>query len=200
MARKAPTLGGFFGAAILWLLLTLAIWYPLRHWMVLPAAWLAQETMTAIFPRWVTGAQLEDSTQVLTTILRVWSPGNRVGELAPQVNVLVYCYGAPLLAALLLASRTPRWWWKLPAGLLALVPFQAWGICFTWLLQVAVVSGEQTGGQTRFGPWATNLIALGYQFGFLILPTLVPVLLWLAFDRRVIAGAMIEGALAAKSR
>lgn len=200
MARKAPTLGGFFGAAILWLLLALAIWYPLRHWMVLPAAWVAQEVMTAIFPRWVTGAQLEDSTQVLTTSLRVWSAGNRVGELAPQVNALVYCYGAPLLAALLLASRTPRWWWKLPAGLVALVPFQAWGICLTWLLQVAVVSGEQTRGQTRFGPWEINLIALGYQFGFLILPTLVPVLLWLAFDRRVIAGAMIEGALAAKSR
>ena len=42
----------------------------------------------------------------------------------------------------------------------------------------------------------TNLIAAGYQFGFLILPTLVPVLLWLAFDRRVLASAMIEGALA----
>ena len=86
----------------------------------------------------------------------------------------------------------------MPAGLLALVPFQAWGICLTWLLQVAVVAGEQTRGQTRFGPWAGNLIAAGYQLGFLILPTLVPVLLWLAADRRVLAGAMIEGALAGK--
>lgn len=200
MARTAPTLQGFFGAAIVWLLVALASWYALRHWMVLPPAWLAEQAMTALFPRWATSAQLEGSTHVLITSLRVWDEGNRVGELTPQVNALVYCYGAPLLSALLLASRTPQWWWKLPAGMLALVPFQAWGIVFTWLLQVAVVSGEQTRIQTRFGPWETNLIALGYQLGFLIMPTLVPVLLWLAFDRRILAGAMIEGALTTKSR
>jgi hypothetical protein len=200
MARTAATLGGFFARALFWLLVALAVWYPLRHWMVLAPAWLAGEVMTAAFPRWASGAQPGGGPQVLLTTLRVWSADNRLGELAPEVNGLAYAYGAPLLAALLLASRTPRWWWKLPAGLLALVPFQAWGICFTWLLQVAVVAGEQTRGQTRFGAWETNLIAAGYQFGFLILPTLVPVLLWLAFDRRVLAGAMIEGALAGSDR
>ena len=196
MPRPAGTLKGFFASALFWLLVALAVWYPLRHWIVLAPAWLAGQAMTAAFPRWVTGVQLEGNTQVLLTTLRVWSADNRPGELVPEVNGLVYAYGAPLLAALLLASRPRRWWWKLPAGLLALVPFQAWGIGFTWLLQVAVVAGEQTRSQTRFGPWEANLIAGGYQFGFLILPTLVPVLLWLAFDRRVLAGAMIEGALA----
>lgn len=200
MARRGTTLGGFFGGALLWLVVALAVWYPLRHWMVLAPAWLAREVMTAAFPRWVTGAQFDGGVQVLLTSLRIVSADNRLGELAPEVNGLSYAYGAPLLAALLLASRTRRWWWKLPAGLLALVPFQAWGICFTWLLQIAVVAGEQTRGQTRFGPLESNLIAVGYQFGFLILPTLAPVLLWLAFDRRVLAGAMIEGALAGSDR
>lgn len=37
---------------------------------------------------------------------------------------LSYAYGAALPAALLLASRLRRLWWKLSAGLLALVPFQ----------------------------------------------------------------------------
>ncbi|RZJ06817.1 MAG: hypothetical protein EOO54_24090, partial [Haliea sp.] len=187
----ASTLRGFFVSALLWLLVALALWYPLRHWMVLAPAWLAQEVMTTVFPRWATGAQLEGGTQVLLTTLRVWSADNRVGELAPEVNGLVYVYGAPLLAALLLASRPRGWWWKLPVGLLALIPFQAWGICLHWLLQVAVVMGEHTRGQTRFGALATNLIAAGYQFGFLILPTLAPVLLWLGFDRRVLAGARV---------
>lgn len=196
MARTAVTLRGFFGAALLWLVVALAVWYPLRHWMVLPSAWLAGEVMTSLFPRWVTGVELAGNTQVLLTSLRVWSPDNRPGELAPEANGLVYAYGAPLLAALLLAARTRGWLWKLPLGLLALVPFQAWGICFAWLLQVAAVAGEQTRGQTRFGPIATNLVAIGYQLGFLILPTLAPVLLWLAFDRRVLAAALIEGALA----
>jgi hypothetical protein len=199
MERAAGTLGGFFGRALFWLLVALAVWYPLRHWMVLAPGWLGGEVMKAAFPRWVTGVQFDGGTQVLLTTLRVWSADNRLGDLAPEARGLSYAYGAPLLVALLLASRARRWWWKAPAGLLALVPVQAWGICSSWLLQVAVLSGEQTRTQTRFGPLETNLIAAGYQFGFLILPTLVPVLLWLAFDRRVLAGAMIEGALAAES-
>ncbi len=195
MWRRPATLRAFSGSALLWLALALALWYPLREWMVLPAAWLSERIMVAVFPAWATGAELQGSSQTLLTGLRVWSPDGRRGELSPQVNGLVYAYGAPLLAALLLASRTSRLWWKLPAGLLALVPFQAWGICFTWLLQVAVLSADQTRAQTRFSALDSNLIAVGYQFGYLILPTLVPVLVWFAFERRVLAGAMIEGAL-----
>ena len=197
MAARAFTLKGFFAAAIFWLVVALAVWYPVREWMVLPAAWLSREIMMAAFPGWVVGAEIGSATQVLITRLVVWGPGNRLGNLAPEVNGLVYAYGVPLLAALLMASRTRRIWWKLPAGMLALVPFQAWGICFTWLLQVAVVAGGETRAQTQLGAWESNLIVASYQFGFLILPTLMPVLLWLAFDRRVVARAMIEGALAA---
>ena len=78
----------------------------------------------------MTGAQLEGGTQVLLTSLRVWGADNRAGDLAPQVNATVYACGAPLLAALLLVARTRHCGWKLPVSLLALVPFQAWGICF----------------------------------------------------------------------
>jgi len=200
MARGATSLRKFSASALLWLAFTLAIWYPLREWMLLPAGWVAKQIMTTAFPSWVAGAELEGSTQVLLTHLRVWAGGGRVGELAPEAHGLVYAYGAPLLAALLLASRTRALWWKLPVGLLALVPFQAWGICFAWLMQVAAIAGNETGDQTGFGPWATNLIALGYQLGFLILPTLVPVLVWFAFERRVLADALIEGALTSESR
>lgn len=200
MARGSISLRKFSTSALLWLAVALAIWYPMREWMLLPAGWLAKQIMTASFPAWVAGAEIEGSTQVLLTRLRVWGSGGRVGELAPEVKGLVYAYGSPLLAALLLASRTRRLWWKLPVGLLALVPFQAWGICFAWLMQVAALAGNETRDQTGFGPWATNLIAAGYQFGFLILPTLVPVLVWFAFERRVLADALIEGALTREPR
>jgi hypothetical protein len=200
MARGPTSIRKFSISALLWLAFTLAIWYPLREWMLLPVGWVAKQIMTTAFPSWVAGAELQGGTQVLLTHLRVWAGGGRVGELAPQAYGLSYTYGAPLLAALLLASRTRNLWWKLPAGLLALVPFQAWGICFAWLLQVAVTAGNETRDQTGFGPWATNLIAAGYQFGFLILPTLAPVLVWFAFERRVLAEALIEGALTSEPR
>jgi hypothetical protein len=200
MVRGTTSIRKFSTSALLWLAFALAVWYPLRAWMLLPAGWVATQIMTTAFPTWVAGAELGGSTQVLLTHLRVWGSGGRVGELTPEVNGLVYAYGAPLLAALLLASGTRRLWWKLPAGLLALVPFQAWGICFAWLMQVAAIAGNETRDQTGFGPWATNLIAAGYQFGFLILPTLMPVLVWFAFERRVLAEALIEGALTSESQ
>jgi hypothetical protein len=191
MARPPVTLRVFFVTALLWLLVGLAVWFPLREWLVLPAGWLAREVMLWTFPNWVAGAEITGKQQVLLTHLRIWSADNRQGELAPEANALVYAYGAPLLAALMLASRTPGLWWKLPVGLLALLPFQAWAICFTWLMQVAGVAGEQTRGQTRFGPWQANAFAACYQLGFLILPTLAPVALWLGFDRRLLAGSTI---------
>jgi hypothetical protein len=200
MAREGTSVRQFATHALLWLALSLAIWYPLRHWMLLPASWLAGQTMTLAFPSWVSGVELQGDAQVLITRLRVWAGGGRVGELTPEAHGLVYAYGAPLLAALLLASRTRGIWWKLPAGLLVLVPFQAWGICFAWLMQVAAIAGTETSDQTGFGPFATNVIAAGYQFGFLILPTLAPVLLWFGFERRILANALIEGALTGGSR
>lgn len=81
--------------------------------------------MTMAFPSSVAGAERDGATHLLLTHLRVWGTGGRVGELTPEAHGLVYAYGAPLMAALLLASRTRKLWWKLPVGLLALVPFQA---------------------------------------------------------------------------
>ncbi|MBL0123940.1 MAG: hypothetical protein IPP88_14840 [Betaproteobacteria bacterium] len=40
--------------------------------------------------------------------------------------------------------------------------------------------------------WRLEAIALGYQFGSLILPTLAPVILWLWFDRAFVAALMVD--------
>ncbi|MEO8654764.1 MAG: exosortase H-associated membrane protein, partial [Ramlibacter sp.] len=85
MARGSTSLRKFSTSALLWLAVALAIWYPMREWMLLPAGWLAKQIMTASFPAWVAGAEIEGSTQVLLTRLRVWAVGGRVGELAPEV-------------------------------------------------------------------------------------------------------------------
>jgi len=79
---------------------------------------------------------------------------------------------------------------------LGLLPFQAWGVCFGWLKQVAVQFGPQTRATTYFGAWATNLIGLGYQIGFLLLPTLVPMLMWLYLERRFVITVAVVGSMA----
>jgi hypothetical protein len=60
---------------------------------------------------------------------------------------------------------------------------------------VGVQAGEYTRAKTYFSVWDQNLIALGYQFGFLLLPTLAPLLLWLFFERRFVITVAVEGAM-----
>lgn len=185
----------FFARALLCLGPLLALWYWAREWVVMPAAWLAEHTMEFFFSRWVVGSELHGVNQVLLTTLTVPHPSGRVADLAPDVVVLTYCYGLPLLVALFIAARARGLWWKLPLCALALPPFQAWGVCFSWLMQVAVQAGEYTRAKTYFSAWDQNLIALGYQLGFLLLPTLAPLMLWLYFERRFVITVAVEGAM-----
>ena len=185
----------FFARALLCLFPLLALWYWAREWVVMPVAWLADQAMLFFFSRWVTGSELHGVNQALLTVLNVPHPSGHVADLSPEAVVLTYCYGLPLLVALFVAARAKGLWWKLPLCAAALLPFQAWGVCLSWLLQVAVQAGEFTRAKTYFSAWDQNLIALGYQFGFLLMPTLVPLLLWLFFERRFVITVAVEGAM-----
>lgn len=192
---RFSSVGGFFARTLVLFVLALAGWYLARDWVVLPAAWIAEHLMQLAFPAWVRGTERAGDALTLLTRLAMVAPDGRVGEIALDVRMLKYCYGMPLLAALVIASWPRGWWWKLLLGLAVLVPFQAWGICAEWLLQVALYSGPAPARQAGFGPVSANLIGAGYQLGFLMFPTLAPVLVWLAFDRKQLATALLDGAL-----
>jgi hypothetical protein len=185
----------FFLRALLCLFPALALWYWAREWVVRPVAWLAEHAMVYFFSRWASGSELQGVHQILLTVLTVPHASGRTADLAPEAVVLTYCYGLPLMVALFVAARAKGMWWKLPLCAAALLPFQAWGVCFSWLLQVGVQAGEYTRATTYFTTWDQNLIALGYQFGFLLMPTLVPLLLWLFFERRFVITVAVEGAM-----
>jgi hypothetical protein len=185
----------FFVRALAFLVPALALWYWARDYVVMPVAWLAGGLMHYFFPGWVSGSELNGINLTLLTRLAVAQGSGQVAELAPEVSVLTYCYGLPLLAALLLAARAKRLWWKLPVCAVGLLPFQAWGVCFAWLLQVAVQSGPHTRAMTYFTDWDVNLIGLGNQIGFLLLPTLVPMLMWLYLERSFVITVAVEGAM-----
>jgi len=108
-------------------------------------------------------------------------PGE-TGMLVTEVNPLVYTYGLALFIALMLASRAA--WWKLAAGVAALLPFEAWSIAFDFLAQVGITFGPQVSAQAGFSAGEREAIVFGYQLGSLIFPPLVPVALWAAFNRR----------------
>jgi hypothetical protein len=192
--RPGSVIGGFFVRALLYLIPALALWYWVRDYVVMPVAWLAEQAMRHLFPGWVSGTELDGINQTLVTRLGVPVSG-RVADLMPEVSVLTYCYGLPLLLALFLAAHAKGLWWKFPVCAVGLLPFQAWGVCFAWLLQVAVQSGPFTRTTTYFTSWDMNLIGLGYQMGFLLLPTLVPLLMWMYLERSFVITVAVEGAM-----
>lgn len=195
MSQPRSIVAGFFVKTLAWMVPALTVWYLARNYVVVPVAWLAEWAMHSIFPGWVSGSELHGVDLTLVTRLAVAHPSGQWADLTPEVSVLTYCYGTPLLVALLLAARARQLWWKVPTCALVLLPFQAWGVCFAWLVPIAVEFGQHTRATTYFSPTTVNLIGLGYQLGFLLFPTLVPMLLWMYLERRFIITVAAEGSL-----
>jgi hypothetical protein len=138
---------------------------------------------------------------ILLTQLNVLVPqGGRlaVAQLAPEVNYRTFGYGVVLLWALLLASRPRRWPVKLLLGTVVLMPLQSISLCFQWLKDALLTSGPQVLVQTGLPRWSLEVVAYGYQFGFLMLTPLAPVLLWLLLDRTFVQRLWLEMSLAGR--
>lgn len=195
VSKPRSVIVGFFVRTFLWLIPALALWYWARDYVVMPVAWLAGAFMRFLFPGWVSGTELDGILQTLITRLAVPHASGRMADLTPEVSVLTYCYGLPLLVALFLGVRAKGLWWKLPVCSVGLLPFQAWGVCFAWLVPIAVEAGQFTRSTTYFNSWEVNLIGLGYQVGVLLLPTLIPMLMWLYFERTFVITVAVEGVM-----
>ena len=58
-----------------------------------------------------------------------------------------------------------------------------WGVLADFLKNIAITSGPLVASQTGFAPWQREAIAFAYQFGSLILPTVVPAVAWVLTHR-----------------
>lgn len=181
-------------------------WYYLSPYLAAPVIAAAGELMQWLF-YWVTGAERHGTVGTLLTSLNVLVPqGGRlvVAQLSPEVNYRSFGYGLALFYALMIASWPRRVGWKMVLGTALLVPSQVVSMCFRWLRDALLVTGPEVLEQTGLPRWALEVIAYGYQFGFLMLTPLVPVLLWLALDRRFVQQMWVEmnlaGAMERQSR
>ena len=196
--QRNPLLPAFLLKTALFLPLCLAFWYWLAEWFSAPTALLSGWLMEQLFPIWVESAEWSHKSLTLITTLKLDTVGVQAGRFAsmvPEVGPMSYCYGLPLYVALFLASGAKKHWGRLALGAVLLIPFQAWGICFDFLKQVAVTAGPGVGAQLGFAQWQRDGIALAYQLGTLILPTVAPVAVWLGLNRQFIPMLMLEGML-----
>jgi hypothetical protein len=195
--RSLSVIGGFFIRTLLWLIPSVGIWFWFGDYFSAPISWLSGQSMTALFPTWVYSYEIEGSIVRLFTIIPPPKSSPELsGNLVIEVSPLAYAFGLPLIAALFLASRARDVWWKLPFSALMLLPFQAWGVCFKWLMVVGIQYGQSSQPLTHFNALHANLIGVGSQMGYLIFPMLVPVMLWLYLERRFVTTVVVDGALA----
>jgi hypothetical protein len=183
---QAVRLAKFVMATLAWLLPAFAVWYFAAPIVVAPAVWLARLVALLGLHDVVQSIEQAGSVATFVTTLRAASAGAR-GVVTVDVNTLLYAFGMPLFAALTLAAREATWKRNLAVGYVVMLPFVAWGIVAEFLKNVAITAGPAIASQAGFAPWQREAIAFAYQFGSLILPAVVPAVLWVALHGAFIA-------------
>jgi hypothetical protein len=180
--RARSPLARFIVTVLAWLPVTFAVWY-----VVAPVLMFAVKAlcMLAVLPLGdlVSAIEQKGSTLVFVTTLRAGQAAQAGGIVSVSVDGLLYSFGMPMFAALTLAAREPKRWVILALGIVALMPFVAFGAIADFLKNVAITSGPLVASQTGFSAAQREMIAFAYQFGTLILPTVTPAIVWVVTHR-----------------
>ena len=179
-------------AAGLYLPLSLFLWFAFAGAVVTPVLWLSKAILLSWMPEiFVDIERNQYAFSVLTSLvtdpvlLAQATAGQRV-VLDFLINPMIYGYGLPVIVGLVLAT---------PNTVAARVRQIAIGAVAIWLVQVNGVvwdtlkyvyfklDGGPLAITKHIGP---ELLVGLYQFSYLILPPLVPVVLWALMNRKFI--------------
>ncbi len=194
----------FLLQAVLWLPLAFFLWFVLRTVAVFPVVRLVGAVLTGWMPDVFAGASQNFHTIDIDTLLPApgqFDEAGRQGLMTLTSNALQYAYGMPVLIGLVMA--TPMTWSRtfvqLAIGAAILIPMQAFGVTTEILKIVAFETGPPgTAALAAHGVGPTS-IALAYQFGYLILPALTPILLWILMNRPFIDALRLPVAVAGRT-
>jgi hypothetical protein len=193
--RRPATLWAFFTGAVAWFLVVTLAWLQVSAWLSYPVAGIAHVVLGNGAPDWVRQVHKAPGLLEVDTRIGVSVPGQEhgggKGELVAEADPARYGYGLPLYVALLLASRSRHLLGRALAGYAVLLIPQSFSLIFAILKQIVVAAGSPV--LLGIAQWQMEGIALGYQFGSLLLPTLAPVALWLWFERTFFAAVIVEG-------
>ena len=170
-----------------WLPVTFALWYLAAPLLVWPVGVLAELFMKSAFGDLVRGVEQSGAILTIVTSLRPGASlasGAAKAVVSAESNVLLFSFGLPMLAALILAAREPHILRHLVAGYVVLLPFQTWGVVADVLKNLVILAPPAVSAQTGFSSWQREAIVFGYQFGTLILPTVAPAIVWVLMHRR----------------
>lgn len=180
--KPASPLPRFVLLTLAWLPVAFAVWYLAAPVLLWPAQMLVRAVLHAGFADLV---RTVDAQGAILSVLTTLKPGQATagGAVSVDVNMLLYAFGLPMFAALALAAREPKWPRILAIGYLAVLPVVVWGVVAEFLKNVAITAGPAVASQTGFSPLQREVIVFAFQFGSLILPTVVPAAVWVLTHR-----------------
>jgi hypothetical protein len=163
------------------LVLLTGVWSQVGKWTSKPVSTMTHMALEFGAPYWVESVKKSPELIEVQSRLQIPMKGG-VGDVLVEANPSHYAYGLPILWALLLAACGPGRVGKLALGYVLLLPAQAFSLTMDLIKQMAmaVPGGAKV---LHIEQWQLELIGLGYQLGALVLPTVVPIAVWLVLDR-----------------
>ena len=191
--RRLSPLMIFMLSAFGWIVALTALWSQVSAWTSYPVGVLSHMALEQGAPMWVRQVHLTPGNMEVDTAISVPVPdaGGRRGEITIDVSTARYAYGLPIFIALVLAARGRGRLGRVAAGYALLLPFQAFSLTMSALMQM-VLAAQADIRLLRVSQWQMEAIVYGYQLGSLVLPTLVPILLWLWMDRKFVNDVLIR--------
>lgn len=158
-------------------------WYFLADLLLWPAVMASGALLNLLHPGLVEGFEGSSRALDVLTGISVRHPQG-MAKIVTEVNVLGYAWNLPVLFALLSANE-PRFfsYRQLVIAWAGLLPCYVWGMCFDVLKRLAVQSGPEASAFLGYQGVQLELIGLGYQFGYLMLPVIGAVVLWVSMNR-----------------
>jgi len=180
----------FFLLALLWMPLGFAAWFYMAGLMSFPVSFLSRwlliggipelfETLTQIDYHFEIKSTIPASAELLARASR------EVGNYAFDVQPMIYGYGLPVFFGLAMSTplKVRRRVLQLFIGFVAVVLVQTWGVYWESLRTVTFSMGEIAGAKIVAQGFNPTVVAFCYQMGYLVLPALTPVVLWVALNR-----------------
>ena len=176
----------FVLAAALWLPMAFFLWAVFASVVVWPVARIADLVLPAWLPQVISAIEQAGAQLEVVTRLQTAAGAGRVGVLVLTVNPLIYAWCVALYAGLVMATPLGgrQRLLQLGLGLLVLLLTTSWGAVFDVLKMLHFNAGPLGAAAVERAGIAPDAIALGYQFGYLILPAVTPIALWLLLNRR----------------
>lgn len=171
-----------------------ALWYYTAAIWTWPVSICADTLLRWLFPRLIAGIEHQGSVlNVVTNLgdLQLFTQQQKMAALVFDVNPLSYGYSLALFSAILFAApsntgrpRYKAWLW----GMLILLGGIVFGVCVEALKNIAFdLAPTGMSYPTGFSAWQLNLLGASYQLGYLILPTVIPLLLWVSANRQLLS-------------